>query len=472
MTPLSFGLLLAFVCYSAAFVPLATRSAVRAVIIKPVLKTLTEPVETDALERSESVRPFHQQWWPVAAVSSLETDRPNALQLLGKPLVAFWDGNRWNVLDDLCSHRFAPLSEGRVVDCRLQCAYHGWEFNSSGKCTRVPQAPTQTEKAKAVRAYPVREDISMLWVWMDPESYDTIGASIPLPVNPYLRERVQELGPNSCFQRDLPYGMEILGENLLDLSHLPFAHHSVGSLNRDQGGTLPTRMLSSEERVSQSMWEYEFAEEEEMHTPTLPVFQAEIVDAAQHDPLHMGFTKAQPPNVTKSWLTTIGYYEPGHVRYRRVRGDSGSSHVELFFCPTAEGKSRVFLFNTIRRKPASPPLEPSASLKDKLVYWSKPSTWMDKAFDALVKKTFTSERGHMMSHSIFDGDGIFLHKQGNRMKNANLSFRDYSTPSSADISLNAYRRFLDQMAQKTRDTNHEAIAESVMGSSAYGDDAE
>ena len=37
------------------------------------------------------------------------------------------------------------------------------------------------------------------------------------------------------FQRDLPYGYELLGENLADISHLPFSHHSVGTLNRADG---------------------------------------------------------------------------------------------------------------------------------------------------------------------------------------------------------------------------------------------
>ena len=40
------------------------------------------------------------------------------------------------------------------------------------------------------------------------------------------------------FQRDLPYGYELLGENLADISHLPFSHHSVGTLNRVDGRRL------------------------------------------------------------------------------------------------------------------------------------------------------------------------------------------------------------------------------------------
>ncbi|KAL7529937.1 hypothetical protein ACHAWF_003165 [Thalassiosira exigua] len=432
---------------------------------------------------SHKGRPFHEQWWPVAAVSSLRKDRPNELRVLGRSLVAFWDGGGWRAFDDRCSHRFAPLSEGRVVEggggegasssCRLQCAYHGWEFDSSGTCVRVPQEPDRIDAARPVRSYPVREELSLLWTWTDPDSYESLGASIPLPIDPLVREAVEEMGPSMCFQRDLPYGMEILGENLLDLSHLPFAHHSVGTLRRDLGGPLPTRMLSRDEREERSLWECE--EAGEGHAPVLPVFQAEIVDAARHDPVHMMAAKGLPSNVTDSWSTTIGYYEPCHVRYRRDKGPGGGgSHVELFFCPIEEGKSRVFLFNIFKRgSPSSPPPAADAPLLTRAVHWCKPSTWKEKATRALIKKFLTGERGHLLSHSIFDGDGVFLQMQGRRMKSAGLSYRDYSTPSSADVLLNAYRRFLDRAARRTREElgrDGKAVADAVTGDGAYGDD--
>jgi pheophorbide a oxygenase len=76
-------------------------------------------------------------WYPVALVESLHTDRPNALKLLGEPLVAWrplsagsaggggggkkeGDGG-WVVARDACPHRLAPLSEGRLeTDGTLQ----------------------------------------------------------------------------------------------------------------------------------------------------------------------------------------------------------------------------------------------------------------------------------------------------------------------------------------------------------------
>lgn len=36
--------------------------------------------------------------------------------------------------------RMVPLSEGRVHEGTLECAYHGWEFDGSGRPVTIPQA--------------------------------------------------------------------------------------------------------------------------------------------------------------------------------------------------------------------------------------------------------------------------------------------------------------------------------------------
>ncbi len=149
-----------------------------------------------------------------------------------------------------------------------------------------------------------------------------------------------------------------------------------------------------------------------------------------------------------------------------------NSHVELFLCPTTQGRSRVFLYNVVESMLPSK-LEKKSTLQQYLSIALKPFTWPTVVKMALFKKLFDPRRaaGHMITHEIFDGDGIFLHKQGNRMKQAGLSFRDYSTPSSADALLNAYRRLIDTIASKTRETGLEDIADAVVGSAEYGDDA-
>ena len=43
------------------------------------------------------------------------------------------------VFKDLCLHRGAKLSGGIVDDNgAIQCPYHGWKFDSLGKCILIP----------------------------------------------------------------------------------------------------------------------------------------------------------------------------------------------------------------------------------------------------------------------------------------------------------------------------------------------
>jgi hypothetical protein len=71
--------------------------------------------------------------------------------------------------------------------------------------------------------------------------------------------------------------------------------------------------------------------------------------------------------------------------------------------------------------------------------------------------------GHMIAHAIFDGDGVFLHMQGERMKRAKLKHGDYHTPTSADIMVNAFRRWLDKAADVTRVAGTVQAAKVALG---------
>jgi phenylpropionate dioxygenase-like ring-hydroxylating dioxygenase large terminal subunit len=55
------------------------------------------------------------------------------------PLVLFRSQGRAAALLDRCPHRNVPLSLGRVLaDGRLECAYHGWQFDYEGVCRKIP----------------------------------------------------------------------------------------------------------------------------------------------------------------------------------------------------------------------------------------------------------------------------------------------------------------------------------------------
>ena len=248
--------------------------------------------------------------------------------------------------------------------------------------------------------------------------------------------------------------------------------------------------MSQNEREDYAKWEADVGRnnnkddvtDSPSHTPVVPLYQAKIVDAAKHDPILIGLAnQVKNETLTQDWETTISFFDPCHVRYRRTRGPGIglSSHVELFLCPTSESRSRVFLFNimgSLVKEDHKEDLENEKADKtfviqklvpiiQRLQRAMKPSSWKTAFLRRMIRKNVPF--GHGFAHQIFDGDGIFLHYQGNRMKAADLTFRDYSTPSSCDVLLNAYRRFLDSAARNTPDKQ---ISSAVVGTGMYGQD--
>jgi pheophorbide a oxygenase len=141
----------------------------------------TTPTPTTVASPSPT-EPFNWacQWYPVLCAKNAPGPGPHAVTLLGRDLVVWRDdaaGGAWACVDDACSHRLAPLSEGRVEkDGHLHCAYHGWAFDAAGACTRCPQAESaaalrtlRASPRSAVRAYPIRVEAGLVFVWPDAE---------------------------------------------------------------------------------------------------------------------------------------------------------------------------------------------------------------------------------------------------------------------------------------------------------------
>ncbi|MCO5608881.1 hypothetical protein L7F22_063099 [Adiantum nelumboides] len=110
----------------------------RALVKDAVLETKSQKEDGDMFD-------WNDQWYPVAVIDNIDKRIPTAVTIMGRDIVVWWDrnGERWQVWEDKCPHRLAPLSEGRINEKgELQCSYHGWCFAPcTGSCTLIPQAP-------------------------------------------------------------------------------------------------------------------------------------------------------------------------------------------------------------------------------------------------------------------------------------------------------------------------------------------
>ncbi|HEX4635852.1 MAG TPA: aromatic ring-hydroxylating dioxygenase subunit alpha [Rhizomicrobium sp.] len=110
-------------------------------------------------------------WYMPALAKSLGPGQMRREMLLGEPVaLGRLKSGELFALRDICPHRGVPLSAGRVMaEGSVECPYHGWRFQRDGACSKIPSL-TGHEDLKAenvrVRAYPVREQDGLIWVYM------------------------------------------------------------------------------------------------------------------------------------------------------------------------------------------------------------------------------------------------------------------------------------------------------------------
>ena len=78
-------------------------------------------------------------FWYAAARSHELRDRPTRVRMLGQDFALFRDAQGVaRCVSDVCIHRGASLSDGKVADGKLHCPYHGWAFDGEGRCRWIP----------------------------------------------------------------------------------------------------------------------------------------------------------------------------------------------------------------------------------------------------------------------------------------------------------------------------------------------
>ncbi len=107
-------------------------------------------------------------WWPVVRAEEIG-QAPRRVEVAGRAYTAFRPrpDAAVAVVAARCPHRLVRLDHGRVVDGRLRCAYHGWEFDGAGSCMLVPSAGPQGSvppRAHLGRPWGVREAEGLVWV--------------------------------------------------------------------------------------------------------------------------------------------------------------------------------------------------------------------------------------------------------------------------------------------------------------------
>ena len=163
--------------------------------------------------------------WYVACRSKELDDEPLSRAVHGTPLVLFRDGSGTpGALLDRCVHRNAPLSEGKVLDSgTLECRYHGWQFDVTGRCRHVPclaDPDPSGEENRRVEACATVERDGFVWVWGEPGG-EPVGQPFAIPT-------VGEPGYTTVVRSfDVDATLHATAENILDVPHTAYLHKGL-----------------------------------------------------------------------------------------------------------------------------------------------------------------------------------------------------------------------------------------------------
>lgn len=203
---------------------------------------------------------FLRNCWYVAAWDH-EVQRLKLFRrlLLGEPVVLYRQGDGAPVaLEDRCCHRHAPLSKGRLRGDRVECGYHGLQFDPSGACVHIPTQDTIPKSAR-VRSYPVVERHHWIWIWMgDPARADaSLIPDFGVMSDPGWSWRGERLAVAGNYM--------LVVENLMDLTHLPSLHLTTLADTAIPANDIPVEYKIESDRIAVDRWV--------LDTPVPPYFR-------------------------------------------------------------------------------------------------------------------------------------------------------------------------------------------------------
>lgn len=201
-------------------------------------------------------------WHPIATSAEVGA-QPKQFTLLNEKLVAYRDDQGVVVFKDLCIHRGAALSGGKVTDGHLACPYHGWRYDRTGACVLIPSlAPGSPipRKARAIVQH-AREAYGLVWVAMR----EPVQAFPSWPEQAWNNPRYRVFMVNQYFWK-ASAGRAV--ENAMDFSHFNFVHAGYTEL-ADGPIIKPHEVTRTEQGLAFVYEDTRIRREYELHFPFL-----------------------------------------------------------------------------------------------------------------------------------------------------------------------------------------------------------
>jgi phenylpropionate dioxygenase-like ring-hydroxylating dioxygenase large terminal subunit len=169
--------------------------------------------------RRIGIHPDH--WYPLLRSKKLAPGKARGVTFAGEPIVLVRASEgRVFALEDRCAHRQVPLSAGVVDGDRIQCCYHGWIFDCTGRCVNIPYVGRSEAIPRGVRAYPCREEYGLIWVF---PGNAALADEAPFPDIPSWSDPAYK---SRYLDHEVACHYSFLHENLMDMNH-QFLHRRI-----------------------------------------------------------------------------------------------------------------------------------------------------------------------------------------------------------------------------------------------------
>lgn len=162
------------------------------------------------------------QWFIACFEDELRQNTVVKRKITGEEIVLFKNAKgEVGALEDRCCHRNVHLSNGETNGANLKCGYHGWEFDTNGKCVHIPMLENKNNipNTACVKSYPVQHKFKAYWVYVgDPEKM----SDADFPDMPELDEY-----PIVHYSHTMKANIKLVAESLFDAQHINHVHKNT-----------------------------------------------------------------------------------------------------------------------------------------------------------------------------------------------------------------------------------------------------
>ena len=173
-----------------------------------------------ALPPRDHVLPVPNGWFSLVGSEDLAVGDLISIRAFANELVVLRDEDGVaRAFDAHCPHMGAHLGGGRVVGSGVKCPYHGWEYDGTGRCVRIPYTDARIPRRARIRSYPVHEADGIVYAWYH------AGDAAPTYDIPGVPERDDDAWSAAHrWDFELVAALQEMAENNVDYAHFKYVH--------------------------------------------------------------------------------------------------------------------------------------------------------------------------------------------------------------------------------------------------------